>query len=46
MAREAGKTRLALITHAGMDDTRAFYHHLGWTETGREGVAVFLELTL
>jgi len=43
---DAGKARLELATPAGMTDTRAFYRHLGWQQSGRAGRAVFFSKPL
>jgi GNAT superfamily N-acetyltransferase len=41
-ARQAGYDRLSLATHEGLAETLRFYARLGWVETGREGVRIFL----
>ncbi|MEO1138664.1 MAG: GNAT family N-acetyltransferase [Pseudomonadota bacterium] len=44
VAKTEGKAGLTLVTHAGMTDTLAFYNHLGWQETARDGHSIFLRL--
>ena len=45
-AQAEGLTRLELVTHAGMQATRAMYRHLGWSEDRVTGGAAFLSKTL
>jgi ribosomal protein S18 acetylase RimI-like enzyme len=41
-AKAAGHAEIQLATHKDMTATQAFYHKLGWQETGREGKKVYL----
>lgn len=45
-ARAAGCGVIRLATHVRMPDNIALYARLGWRETGREGVRVFMEKPL
>lgn len=46
IAREAGYRTLDLTTHRDMQPTLEFHSRNGWTETGREGMRVFLSKPL
>lgn len=46
MARENDCNVLRLATHRDMPGNIALYRHLGWTETGRDGVRVFFAKAL
>ena len=43
-ARAAGHLSVMLATHRDLGQTQAFYRKLGWVETGRDGVKVYLAL--
>lgn len=45
-ARAWGAQAVTLTTHAEMEETRRFYDHLGWRETGRSGNRVYMEKPL
>ncbi len=45
-AKSAGFSELVLATHFALPENIALYAHLGWQETGREGVKVYMSKPL
>ena len=45
-ARAAGCAVIALATHRDLSKNISLYQHLGWVETGREGMRVMMERRL
>lgn len=45
-ARKNGYSVITLATHVALIENHSYYRHLGWVETGREGVKVFMRKSL